>query len=214
MTMTKDKLDRDEYSDDDDGMKEKALDRHLLQRFNATQDNWRRLIAMHEARAGSQMLVPAAEGVRHLACESVNEELEGVPVEVPCDAMQNPDSNIFNFGNGNSRVFFSGGGQSFRYSTETMAKTAQSHVQTFDMSHIYSWGGTQKFGVYGAYLTSTQDKRWTVETQQTTEITTETAKRRTVVFTLSDPDVGDSFDVEILFDLEFGTPYFKTVAGA
>eukprot|EP00961_Rhodomonas_salina_P105370 1418966-Rhodomonas_salina.1 len=205
------KLDRDEYSDNDDGLREKALDRHLMQQFNATQENWRRLIAAHDARAESEMLVPAAEGVKRLACHSQNEALDA-DEEVPCDSIPDPD--MFNFGNGNSRIFFSGGGQSFRYSTETTVTSVESHTQTFDMSHIYSLGGTQKLGKWGGYVESNQEKTWTVETHKTSALAKETARTRTVMFTLSDPDVGDSFDVEMLFDQEYGTPFFKTLAGS
>eukprot|EP00965_Chrysotila_dentata_P066505 2201872-Pleurochrysis_carterae.AAC.1 len=35
-----------------------------------------------------------------------------------------------------------------------------------------------------------------------------------VGFTLSDDDLGDYFDVEVYFDADYGTPFFKTVAGA
>lgn len=215
------KLSRDdEYTEDGDGEQMKLKDGLLLKQLNATLANYGRLVTDHKNRATSGKLVSPESFFKDVACNSARGECtrlngdaceEGDLTEVSCDKID--DGDLFDFGGNNNRIFFSGGGTEFSLSAQTATETLDASVSYYDMEELVGLKFTNEMTIGSAIVKTESKFQVRVEAHRSTGQETLEASAKTVEFTLSDPDVGDRFDVGFYYDKEYGTPYFKTIAG-
>lgn len=215
------KLSRDnEYTQDDDGEQMRLKDKLLRKQLNATLANFARLIEDHNSRATSDKLISPESFLNDVACEGARGECtrlngdsceEGDLTEVSCDKID--DGTLFDFGSENSRIFFSGGGTEFSLSAKTATEALDGYTDYYDMEELVGMKFTNEMTLGSAIVKTESKYQLRVEAHRQTSQETLEASAKTVEFTLSDPDVGDRFDVAFLYDKEYGTPYFKTIAG-
>mmetsp|Transcript_46489 Transcript_46489/g.140840 ORF Transcript_46489/g.140840 Transcript_46489/m.140840 type:complete len:2055 (-) Transcript_46489:76-6240(-) len=215
------KLSRDgEYAQDDDGEQMKLKDQLLFKELNATLSNYERLISNHANRATSDKLISPESFFKDIACKGARGECtrlndkackDGDLTEVSCDNID--DGDLFDFGSNNNRIFFSGGGTEFSLSAETVTETFEGETDYYDMEELIGLKFKNEMTLGSAIIKTEAKLQARVEAHRKSGQETLDASAKTVEFTLSDPDVGDRFDVELFYDKEYGTPYFKTVAG-
>jgi len=136
---------------------------------------------------------------------------EGDMVEIECNTID--DGTLFDFGSNNNRIFFAGGGTEFRLKAKTATETLEGYTDYYDMEDLIGLKFTNEMTIGSAIIKTEAKNQVRVEAHKTTGTQESQASANTVEFTLSDPNVGDRFDVELYYDEEYGTPYFKTIAG-
>lgn len=105
----------------------------------------------------------------------------------------------------NNRYFFSGGGQTTKFSIETSSQ--RTALTTFGSTFTASIGGFFEGGPINARLSSGSTTKMKKDDQK------KTAQLHTITWTFGDKDVGDEFGVEVWVNLDYGTPIFKTISG-
>jgi hypothetical protein len=138
---------------------------------------------------------------------SVTADLTGFGGDMNGAATTNADASI---------IAFSGGGGETTYSYSSTKSTSLSISFATDSSMTaYGFGNVDiaVFGFRGGLNAGGGSfgggDKPTIDTESGKEVESE----NTVDFTLSDPDIGDYFDVQISHDPIYGTPVFDTLAG-
>eukprot|EP00961_Rhodomonas_salina_P118548 1596072-Rhodomonas_salina.3 len=115
----------------------------------------------------------------------------------------NHKTNLFIFGGNNNRIFFCGGGTAYGFSAERIG--ASRGASAYDVE-ILGMMFKNKINVAGLLNENKVGGKLRTQIHEIRESKQGTTKSKTVAFMLSDPEGGYFFDVELLFDKEYGTP--------
>jgi len=166
--------------------------------LNAAIEGWQDVIDYNdEIHANAELA--ASVSIDPDAEEPADLDLDNVP------GSSNPDA---------KRISWSGGGQAYSFSTSTSSSQSHSFSRNVAIDSSLEAGFEIGMGLLGftasvgGALTATFHFHTGSSESSSVSTTTETG------FTLSDPELGDSFVTEVLTDPIFGTPLFRTLSGA
>ncbi|KAG2485484.1 hypothetical protein HYH03_015758 [Edaphochlamys debaryana] len=109
---------------------------------------------------------------------------------------------------------FSGGGAKYEYSMTTASTISTKIAFKISFEDMFALHGSGEGEIFGLAVNTEDENEYGFELEFSSSLLQETARERTVSFTLQDAHPGDSFLVKIKPDMAFGTPMFETLAGA
>lgn len=227
LAQTKDKLRRDKYpspANNDPsqgaGALEKMEDVNAERWLTNSLEKWNEILREHGRRHDdNEMLLTPSDFRNQIKCAKQEFGDENFPTEEGhgdenfrlCNDVA---ENKFTVGSDDeTRIFFSGGGTEYSLSAAWQTGEEYSYSQTSNFENLDGLKLHAEGKIFGFGATEDTFGYFTFRhTAKTTAVTSE--EESTIVsFTLGDIHIGDSFNVEISYDQQFGTPFFRTLSG-
>eukprot|EP01123_Difflugia_compressa_P014988 TRINITY_DN81_c0_g1_i2.p1 TRINITY_DN81_c0_g1~~TRINITY_DN81_c0_g1_i2.p1 ORF type:complete len:2020 (+),score=309.20 TRINITY_DN81_c0_g1_i2:851-6061(+) len=207
MIAVKSRIDKNVYSNNAEGVELKSLDIDNLRLLNNSLNNWQQIVNLRDSRKSGTGLIAPEDFYSQIRCQNAKDTGKESKFD-NCDEIP-----INTFSSDGNNIFYSGGGIQFFLSAEWQRSHENPYTETSNFEHLTGIRWFKDITAFGfkvknEFFGSFTYKRSTSETYITTE-----DKKNSVEFTLGDIHIGDYFNVKLMYDSQFHTPYFQTQAG-